>query len=357
MNDSQVFVPNYPPPPIVQGFSQNSSNIQKNVPSNQSDSFSLYKDRLSSYLDSRKSTVIPKLSKNHSTKALKLGEVSKNLGHCFHLIQEITDNLNTSSPEAIHEQQWNKYISELCSKTKDLSHICSKLVGNDVRNYIHNLLRNRLTRRKRIKKRKTETKLLKQYTVNKRTIRTEKINMWIEKNAKKILEQRCHLKTKHRAEQMLMDVKNRKHEANKFILLLESLRELHSIRNRDSYVSIEANTVFNREINDLKMLWTSASNSYHIEEKNLRKFLHFTNSWEEWRDVCFSESTTEDMILTLWKKDDSLNRLIDIRNGWDQCVVFDSENCFGSSLPLCWAYPNPSPTNKWTIYMKQTLEN
>lgn len=353
MNYMQMINPNYSPFPVVQDCSDYSKSIPQKRSLDPLVSFNLYKKHLDSYLENRKNKFNLNLSNNHALKTkLKLSKVSNDIGFCFQLIQEISEKTAIISNEtnAMNKQEWNEYISELRSKAKELSTICLKHLTNNVCSEIHSLAQNRLEKRKCITKRKKEYTLLKKYELNKRTIQNHKIDICLNQKAKVISKSRYQVETKQRAKQILMDVENRKNEADKYILLFESIQELYSIRNKDNY---KANTEFNREINNLKMLWNNTSNSYKAEKKNIKRFLHFntTNNYEEWCDSCFLESTNDFRMCPSQKKDNGLDRLITIRNLWDACAV---NNTCSINLPQFWTIPNLDPSKKWKIYIKNT---
>ncbi|XP_055306070.1 uncharacterized protein LOC129570469 [Sitodiplosis mosellana] len=355
MSNFQVFIPNFPPPPLLPQFANNLSKTTPAIPSVSSHTNStLYKDRLNSYLEGRKHRSTEKKSTFQPQNALKLSEVSLEMSQCDHLIQVLKENIKTLSKAApeMDTAQWNDHLSKLNSKVGDLSAICFRYDDTDVRTQVKILIDKRQEKRNRIRKRKMETKVLKKYEASKRERKHQKIDEWVEKNAAEILKNRQQIETKQRAEQMFIDVKSRQNEADKYIQLMESLKELNRIRNRDKYIgSGQNNAELNRELDDMKQMWLDVAKTYEVEEKRLRKFINYTDDWEEWRNILFGEPTKEDRFVSLHKKNDSISQLIAIRSLWDQFIV-SPDNPFGSSVPLCWALPNANPSEKWKVCLE-----
>lgn len=364
MNNFQVFIPNFPPPPLLPQFASDLNNpIPMSLPppltappplTPPSTNADLYKNRLNSYLDRRKRRVLEKKSSSQLQSHLKLSTVSQEMSQSIHLIQVLNENIATLSQSAseISTSQWNDHLSSLNSKLGDLSALCSKYNDVDVRTQVKSLIDKRQEKRRRIRKRKLETKAVKKYEAVKRAEKHQQIDEWVERNAVEIAKNRQQIETKQRAEQMFMDVKSRRNEANKFIQLMDSLKELNRIRNRDKYTgSAQSDSQLNRELSEMKQMWMDAAKTYAEEEKKLRKFINFTDDLEEWRNVLFGESTNEAHLGASNKRSDGFDQLIAIRRLWDHFIV-DEENPFGSKVPLFWAVPNTNPSEEWKTYLK-----
>lgn len=365
MNNFPVFIPNFPPPPLPPPFVSDSNNPipvslplpplpSAALPPLTPPSTDLYKDRLNSYLERRKRRLAENKPISQPQSHLKLSTVSHEMSKCIHLIQVLNENIKTLSQSApeLTKTQWDDCLSELNSELSDLSAICSKYDDTDVRTQVKSLIDKRQEKRNRIRKRKLETTAIKKYEAVKRAEKHKQIDEWVERNAMEIAKNRQQIETKQRAEQMFMDVKSRRNEADKFIQLMDSLKELNRIRNRDKYIgSGQSDIELNRELDEMKQMWIDAAKTYAKEEKRLRKFINFTDDWEEWRTVLFGESTYETNLGGSNKKNNGWNQLIEIRRLWDQFIVSE-DNPFGSRVPMFWAIPNANPSEKWKIYLK-----
>lgn len=352
MNNNQVFVPAFPPPPLHQLYNPNP------VPESLSThiDFSLYRTRFRSYLNSRQNQKESnQLRVTQPQKGLKLNDVTTELRIGFDLIEMMKKDLEKLSQNAssMPTSQWDEEMFQLNSKADELSAIHSKYKDGKIINCVQTLIKKRQTKRDRIKMSKADTQAFKKYEAIKRQQKHQEIDKWLEKNAEEIREQRQQIETKQRAEQILMDVKSRKTEAERSLLVLNSLKELYHARNRDKPSSTQNGAEFNQEINEIHQIWLAAYKKYETEEKELQKFLNCTNSWEEWRDSIFGEPKKEDAIFALKKKDNGINQLIRIRNLWDKFIVPD-DNTFGSNIPLGWAFPNANPSDKWNEYRTHT---
>lgn len=351
MNHMRVFVPNYPPPPFHSEHSDIAPNTSATAATTQRSN--LYKERLQNYIKSRKTQASPLISSERPVKSPKLCDVSTELSRCYSLIDKINEEIKVLSRSAssMTNHQWVNRISDLKMATNDLSTTCSNYQDTNLLSEVKFLAEKRLKKRHRIKKRKAETKAFKAYEAKNRELKHQKIDLWLEKNAEEIRENRRQIENKQRAEEILMEVKSRKNEAEKYLLVLDSLKTLYRIRNRDRPSGVSGEAEFNREIEDLKQIWLDASKRYAAEEKRLGKFLPSSNHWVEWRDVVFGEPTKEDILFALKKKDNGLNQLIKIRSIWDQCIVSD-DNPFGSSVPFGWVISNQNPSDEWKTYVK-----
>lgn len=345
---NHTFVPNFPPPPIPTGFNFIQCNTSAIDAPSELRNPNLYKHRLQKYLKNQK--ISSEL--NQSQKSVKLNEVTKEVSHGFDMIEMIKNEIERMSQNSssISESEWNQQIAQLNCLTDDLSAICSKYNDSNLLDEVQNLVEKRHIKRDRIKKRKAETKMFRKFEAINRERKHHEIDKWLKKNTEEILKNQREIETKQRAEQILMDVKTRKTEAEKSILDLNSLKELNRVRNRNKNVTDD--TEFNREIDEIKEIWVDAHKKYEIEEKGLRTFLNCTNILEEWRNVMFGEPKKEYATFSAKKKDSGFNQLIKIRNLWDKCIVPEN-NPFGSNIPIGWVFPNPNPTDQWKKYIKE----
>lgn len=343
MNNNQASISNYLPPSVRVSLSDENLLLNANPPTAES-SFehmksNLYRERLNRYLDFRQIRTKPNVFENKSSSVVKLREFTKDMIHYFNLTQKMNNTIGTLLREvsAMTELQWNSDISKLDSDTKDLINISLKYNDDIVRKSIQHLVQERQKKRNNISKRKVETKLQKNFDVKRRNIKHQKIDMWFTENIKTIALTRHEMETRQRAEIILMDVKSRKNEANKYILVLESLKKLHKVRNRKTGDEPYP------EIDEIKEIWIKASKQYDAEEKNLLKILFDTNNFEEWCNAFFEEPLQDKSFTCLKRNQTISNRIL-----WDKCIVQD-DNSIAMNLPLGWACPNFIPIGKWKL--------
>lgn len=353
MDPIHVFVPNFPPPPIPQHLIDGESIPTQTSNASTRPNSQLYKDRLKNYLKSRQNRTSLQISSEKPQQKFKLCDVSKDLSHCYDLIEQIHQEIDILSQTAssISKRQWNDRIIDLKTQTTILTSTCSKYQNINSRFEVKSLVDRRLKKRDRIRKRKAETKALKLYEAKNRELKHQQIDQLLEQNAEKIRENRHQIENKQRAEEILTEVKSRKNDANKYLMVLDSLKTLYRIRNRDRPSNSIDEAAFYREIEQLKEIWLNASETYATEEKELSKFLPGSNHWVEWRDIIFGEPTQADILFALKKSDNGLNQLIQIRRLWDKCCVSD-DNPFGSRIPFGWVIPNENPSEPWKAFVK-----
>lgn len=336
MDSIPIFVPNFPPPSIQ----------PTGAPPN------LYKERLQSYLKSRKNRLLVRnMAPNEAEqKPLKLSKISMDLSNFYGQIETIKAEIEIVSKcaSSTDKNQWKNQIIGLKSQLNELSAQNQKYQNPNLCINAKRAVERRLKKRIRIKKQKTEFDALKKCQKKNRELKHQQIDQWLNENAEKIRENRRQCESKQRAEEVLTEVKSLKNDAVKCIQTFDSLQALYRIRNKDKAIG---DREFNREIEKLKKKWLDASLKYEMEEKRLRTFLNCTNNVDEWQETIFGGYMKNDDIFSLKKNENGLGKLIEIRRQWDSFIVPD-ENPFGSSVPLGWAIPNANPTNQWIASLK-----
>lgn len=353
MDPCYVFVPNFPPPTLSLHVDGKEYSNQSQI-TLKSGNLQIYRERLQNHLKSRTNRTPLRIPNNNTTNVLKLCEISKQLSHCYNLIETINQEIERLSQAAssISQHQWNERISILRCKTNDLFATHEKYNVPGVRCHVKSLVDRRSNKRGRIRKRKTETKTLKSCIMKNRELKHQQIDQWLKNNAEQIRENRRQMETKQRTKEILMEVKIRKNEAKTNLMVFDSLKTLYTIRNRDRPTNANTDAVFYQEIEQLTQMWLDAFKKYAAEESELSKYLPYSNHWTNWKDVIFGESTQADDLFKFTKNGNSLNQLIKIRRLWDAFIVSD-DNPNGSNVPFGWIIPNENPTDQWKLYIKK----
>lgn len=335
-----VFVPNFPPP----SFRHKGCELQSNQPPLISNNFNtnLYKMRLKTYLECRKSQYSKQLSNLQQKETVKISEISTELSQFFSSIETINAEIQElfQSASSVTNYQWDDQISNINVKIQELSTMCIKYRDPNLRKEAVLMAQKRLSKRKRIKERKKETKGFRTYEKKIREIKNQQVNHRLEQLALKIHENRSQIENIQRAEEILAEVKGRKNEAEKFLKVFDFLKELYRVRSRNS-----GSNEFNQGIEDLRYKWLDALKKYATEEATLLIFLQCSNIWDNWKDTIFYNHSE----FYLEKKGNSLNHLITIRRLWDSCIASHNN---GTSLPFGWVIPNEHASDKWLLYVK-----
>lgn len=338
MYEQNVFIPNYPPPPIT------SKLTYTNQPHN---STKIYGKRLEEYLKVCEQRKISRQSEKQQK--TKLSDATREIRQCYDSIESLRNEISIISTNKINstEAQWNLHFVELNEKVNQLQLVADRLTSTQ--SQIQQAIQKREQKRANIKKQKIEIRKIRQMQQKHREEKHRIIDQWLEKNTQKTTEDKRRIETEKRVEKILSDVKQKKIEAEKQILLFESLKELHRLRFREKPTTSSNVDKFNQEIDDLKLMWQSELEKYNMEEKTLRDLINDDNHFDAWHKVFFGTDIKQNDSFMLGQN--SLSQLIEIRRLWDKCIV-SPNSPFASTIPIGLVTPNPNPTKKWKTYQK-----
>lgn len=338
MYEQNVFIPNYPPPPIT------SELTYTNQPHN---STKIYENRLEEYLKVFEQRKISRQFEKQQT--IKLSDVTREIRQCYDSIESLRNEISIISTNKINstEAQWNLHFVELNEKVNQLQLVANRLTSSQ--SQIQKAIQKRKQKRDNIRKQKIETRKIRQMQQKHREEKHRIIDQWLEKNTQESAEEKRRIETEKRVGKILSDVKRRKIEAEKQILLFESLKELHRLRFREKPTTSSDVDKFNREIDDLKLMWQSELKKYNTEENTLCDLINDDNHFDEWHKVFYGTDIKQHDSFTVGQN--SLSQLIEIRRLWDKCIVSPNRP-FASTIPIGLVTPNRNPTKKWKIYQK-----
>lgn len=349
-NHDKIIVPNYPPPMLT--ASQHFFPVgpfYTNPPPDlfNSNPYDIYKTRLSTYLTKRNASKQPHAGAT-STKHIKLSEVTSELRQSYDLIDALKQETSVNLPK---EELQNK-ILELIRKKDELLALVNKYSDPAIQRQVRNAIEQRKAKRHRIQLRKAETKEMKEFEAKNRQRKHEQIDQCLVTMEQKITEERQRIYAEQRAEQVLADVKQRKAEAEQFLTLFDSLKELHRLRAKKKKDSRSGDLgAFSDEIHKLKKKWKKALKKYNEEEQRLRNFLDENTNLNEWRHVLFGIDQNASS-----GGANKLKNLISVRRMWDDFIV-SNENPFGSTIPIGWVMPHAKPSDEWKKYQKNVFQN
>lgn len=350
----EIFIPNYPPP----GFNAHQSPpIQFNASPEPLNRFDIYKNRLHTYLQNRKpSTVKPSFSTYQKPRKsiIQLSECTAELKQSYILIGIINKELGKLSQDFVNltEDERHHKLAELNQNKEELIAILAKYKDPATQIEINYAIEQRKAKRNRIKLCKAQTKELKSLKLKCRQQKHEKIDKWFGENAQKIADERQRIQAEQKASIILSNVHQRKAEAEKYILLFDSLKELHQLRSRKKKCeSFRQGDIFAKEMGNLKAIWIEALAKYNEEEQRLQNFINDNSNFNEWCTVLFGSSTQAMLGSEGFSGEQKLKQLISIRKQWDAFLVCE-ENPFGSAIPVGWVMPNLKPSNEWKVYQR-----
>lgn len=350
----EIFIPNYPPP----GFNaHHPSPLPFDVSSEPLNRFDMYKNRLSTYLQNRNPTDVKSSATTFQKprkSIIKLSECTTELKQSYvsiRIIKEELEKLSQNSANLTEDERHHKLV-ELNQKKAKLVAIVAKYNDSGTQTEINYAIEQRRAKRNRIKLRKAETKELKSLEAKNRQQKHDNIDKWFAENAQKIADERQRIQAEQKASIILSNVHQRKTEAEKYILLFDSLKELHQLRSRKKKGERSSEgDIFSKEMDDLKAMWMEALEKYNIEEQRLQSIINDNSNLNEWRSVLFGSSTEIISGPGSSNGAQTLKELISIRKQWDGFLV-PEENPFSSAIPVGWAMPNPKPSDEWKVYQR-----
>lgn len=353
----EIFIPNYPPP----GFNaQQPSPFLFNAPPQPLNHFDIYKNRLSTYLQNRNRSTVKSLTstfRNPRKMIIKLSECTAELRQSYALIGIINKELEKLSENAVNltEDERQLKLAEINQKKAELVAIVAKYKDPCIQTEINYAIEQRKAKRHRIKLRKAETKELKHLEAKRRQQKHEKIDKWFAENAQNIADERRRIQAEQKASIILSNVHQRKAEAQNYISLFDSLKELHQLRSRKKKGErFREGDIFSKEMDELKAQWMEALAKYNEEEQRLQSIVNDNSNLNEWRSVLFGSSTEAILGSGGFTGVQNLKELISIRKQWDAFLV-PEENPFGLAIPVGWVMPNSKPSDKWKVYQRNNI--
>lgn len=353
----EIFIPNYPPPGFIANNAHQPPPVLFNAPPKPLNRFDIYKDRLSTSLQNRDPSTVKSSTATFQKprkSIIKLSECTAELRQCYALIGIIKEELEKLSQNLVNlsEDKRQHKLAELNQQKEELVAIIAKYKDSGTQTEINYAIEQRKAKRHRIKLRKAETKELKRLKAKNRQQKHENIDKWFAENAQQIADERRRIQAEQKASIILSNVHQRKAEAEKYISLFDSLKELHQLRSRKKKCeSFREGDIFSKEMDSLKAMWMEALRKYNEEEQRLQSFINDNSNLNEWRSVLFGSSTEAVSDARGSSGVRKLKELISIRKQWDAFLV-PEENPFGSAIPVGWVIPNPKPSNEWKVYQR-----
>lgn len=337
MNAHMFVLPNFsipPPPPPA-------------TPTQQE----IFKSRLDHFMKSRFVQSKSPNQQRQSKRDYLISEATDKLRECCDAIEGLKSTISNLNDRKsmMSEDEWIREMSNAKLQLQNAMKIVSKYLQSNVQNVLKQKLDHRSERRSRIKKRKAETKERKKSFEEQRELEHKQIDRWLNENYQKIANEKRQKENEERIDEVLVDVRRRKSEAEKTIKSLELMMKLHRIRRnqKQNDKNYERNVI--DELNEMKDQWQSFLAIYQKEENDIRKFMEKDSLFDAWNGVLFvagGEDTSNEKKL-------SFDEFISIRSKWD-CFLVSKENQFGSSIPSGWIGPPENPSAKWKQFIRET---
>jgi len=303
--------------------------------------------------------------KNVKSTNVEINEISNKVKECKILLENINNNklFMEQNISIMTDTEWKKSCSKLSSDKEQLDIILKSLNLDD--NCMAELklkLSKRKKKRNRLKRLKSDLKIIK--TQQKDEIReiNRKIDAWQNTFKENILNEKREKKAKIEANIVLKGVRGKIDDAKNQIVLLDNLEKLRKCRLQNC-VNKRKNPILEESLNKLKELWQQKLTEYNKEEEELKNMLskaeakkhekrgiEIQEKLSDWDRVLFGPDFRSHEILF-----DNLHTFLDIRKYWDKYVVDENETPTSSSIPVGWIIPSVPCNSDWAKYSNNVL--
>lgn len=306
-----VFVPNYPPPPLLHQFQSGPSD-----PSAAPSRLQLFKERLENYAKQKCAAAIVTKAANRKRCDVKLSDVKQDLRDGFKTIETLKHKRDQliANLDVSNDADWHAHIDEIEKLKETLVAHSTKYNCPNHQKGVQDAITWRREKRFRIKKRKEATKQWKMSMATEKMRKNNEIDEWLRSNNESILDERRRIDAAKRAEQVLGGVTKKKTEARRYIELLNSLVELRRVRVVQSGKHDNGQQAFAAKIGQLKDVWLDAIQNYDREERELNKLIKSDEAIvDDWYETLFGIPRASDHQNPIHKADHSFNELLRIR--------------------------------------------
>ncbi|XP_014600662.1 PREDICTED: uncharacterized protein LOC106785041 [Polistes canadensis] len=288
----------------------------------------------------------------------KIGEAKTSLIMMFKLnkkIETIHEELQCDS--SIPEQEWQEKIKTCAMLKNQILQIMDKFKENTFFDQLKKDIAKRKKKRLREQIKRQSWKVEKSVKIERRARLHAEADSWLRREQAVIEKEKQDENLRKDADMILSDVRNKRNDAKKYLLILQELKNLRNVKTniakaRGETISTAANTVFNNIIDKLSETWSTLDREYCIEEQGLKLMLKTDNEkliekqkrnvFDEWQNVLFGKKLL-DQIQT-----DIVNLVI-VRTAWDKYINFDADS---SQIPIGWIIPKKPSSAAWQKYLK-----
>ncbi|VVC30039.1 Programmed cell death protein 7 [Cinara cedri] len=311
------------------------------------------------WIASKKNKIIP----NTKSSNIKIHEISNKVIKCKILLENMKNNKQCMEQNILtmNETEWKNVCSDLYLVKEKLDTLIETLNLDD--NSILELkfkLSKRKSKRARLRRFKSNIKIIKLQQKNKVEELNRKIDAWQNSLKAIILKENMVNETKIEANIVLKVIRGKIDDANNQLTLYDTLDKLRKFRllNR---INKRRNPLLEESLNKLKTLWQQKLAYYNREEEELRNMLsqaeakknekreiEIQNKLAKWDEIIFGPNVQSHNIIF-----DDLHTFLDIRRNWDKYVVNESKTPKCSSIPVGWIIPPKSCNSDWAKYLNK----
>ncbi|XP_015372272.1 PREDICTED: uncharacterized protein LOC107167636 [Diuraphis noxia] len=362
--NNQYYQDQYVPP------NQNISNLFSSLPDNIDEEYILQyicpipkalKDETSIWIEKwlaskEKNTTIKNIK---STDIVEINQISNYVKECKQLLENMCNKkiFMEQNVSTMSESEWKKACSDLILNKKYIDTILKKLdFDTDTMSELKFRLAKRKKKRNRLKRFKSNLKIIKAQQKDEIREINRKIDAWQNTLNENILQEKRVNKTKIEANIVLKGVRGKIEDAKNQLSLLDNLEKLRKCRLQNC-VNKRKNPLLENSINKLKVLWHQKLTDYNKEEEELKNMLteaeakkhekreiEIQEKFAEWDHILFGQNfSSHEMVFDNYT-------FLEIRRGWDKYIVDENKISASSSIPLGWILPVVPCNTDWAKY-------
>ncbi|KAL2711574.1 dynein regulatory complex protein 9 [Vespula squamosa] len=293
-------------------------------------------------------------------KPSKIGEARNSLIMIFQLnknIETICTELQCNIDISVEE--WQGKIEKCATLKNQILEAIEKFKDNTFLDQLKKDVEKRRKKRLREQVKRRNWKVEKSLRVERRARLHAEADSWLRREQAVIEKEKQDENLRKDADMILSDVRNKRNDAKKYLLILQELKNLRNVKTniakaRGEMISTAANEVFNNIIDKLSEQWSTLDREYSIEEQGLKLMLKTDNEnliekqkknvFDEWQNVLFGKKVLmPDQVQT------DIANLVMIRTAWDKYINFDADS---SQIPIGWIIPKTPQSAAWQKYLK-----
>lgn len=294
-----------------------------------------------------------------SKNVVEINQISNIVKECKQLLENMNNNKKhmEQNLSIMTEAEWKKACSDLILDKKQIDTIITTLhFDTESLSELKFRLAKRKKKRDRLKRLKSNLKLIKSQKKDETLEINRKIDAWQNSLKENILKEKRVNKTKAEANIVLKGVREKIEDAKNQLSLFDTLEKLRKSRLQNS-ANKRKNPLLENTLNKLKILWQHKLADYNKEEEELKNMLteaeakkhekreiEIQEKLAEWDHILFGPSfRSHEMAVDNYT-------FLEIRSGWDKYVVDENEMSVSSSIPLGWILPLEPCNDDWAKY-------
>lgn len=324
------------------------------------------KDTTSGWIENWLATKVKIIkTQNVKTANVKINEISNSVKECKQLLENLNNcrQLMEQNISAMTKIEWEYACSNLFTLKEQIDTIIKTLnLDNNSMSELKFKLIKRKNKRNRLKRLKSDLKIIKSQKEDEIKEKDKKIENWQNALKENIIKEKRVYETKIEANIFLKGIRGKIEDAKNQLKLLDTLEKLRKCRLQNC-INKRKNPLLEESLNKLKILWQHKLTNYNKEEEDLKSMLskaeiekhekkeiEIQEKIKEWNKILFGPDFRSHEVVF-----DNLSTFLDIRKGWDKYVINDNNISASSHIPVGWIMPLIPCNSDWAKYSNKCI--